>query len=89
VIFRVRIDPAAERKLRRIDKQLIAEIVRRIHALADNPRPPGCKQLKDSTRGGWRFRVGKYRVLYVIDEDHSEVQVYDIDLRDRVYRRRR
>jgi mRNA interferase RelE/StbE len=36
-------------------------------ALANNPRPSGCKKLKD--REAWRIRVGDYRVIYEIHDD--------------------
>ncbi len=35
-------------------------------ALAENPRPSGCKKLVG--REGWRIRSGVYRVIYEIDD---------------------
>jgi mRNA interferase RelE/StbE len=80
---------AAEKKLRQVDKDFIPRIVSAAYALADDPRPPGCLMLKDSKHAGWRIHVGKYRVLYRIDDEQREVAVFDIELRDRVYRRNR
>jgi mRNA interferase RelE/StbE len=62
--------------------------VQRISTLAEDPRPQGCKLLLDSKARGWRVRVGKYRVLYLIDDAKMEVGVYEIGLRDRVYKKR-
>lgn len=87
--YRVRIDNAASKKLRRIDKAALADVLSDIYALADNPRPHGCLLLKDSKHSGWRVHSGKYRVLYRIDDTALEVEVFDVDLRDRVYRRNR
>ena len=36
-------------------------------------------------RGLWRVRVGKYRLLYEVDEKQKMVVFHDIDLRKRVY----
>jgi mRNA interferase RelE/StbE len=43
-----------------LDRQRIAEAV---HTLADNPRPPGVKQLELNV---YRLRVGDYRVIYKV-----------------------
>jgi len=36
-------------------------------------------------KGLWRVRIGKYRVLYEIDEKEKIVVFHDVDLRKRVY----
>ena len=54
-------------------------------ALADNPRPPGCKKLKDS-EGNWRIRAGAYRILYEINDARSLVTVLRIRHRKEAYR---
>jgi mRNA interferase RelE/StbE len=38
-----------------------------IQALAQNPRPPGCRKLT-GTENDWRIRVGDYRVIYEITD---------------------
>lgn len=55
-----------------------------IRALGQNPRPPGC--LKLTGRDGWRIRVGDYRVIYEIDDEHKAVTVLHIGHRRDVYR---
>lgn len=59
--------------LRRAQKELAAlpktdyERMRdAITALAENPRPAGCKKL--TGREGWRIRSGDYRAIYEIDD---------------------
>jgi len=36
-------------------------------------------------KGLWRVRIGKYRVIYEIDEKEKIVVFHDVDLRKRVY----
>jgi mRNA interferase RelE/StbE len=36
-------------------------------------------------KGLWRVRIGKYRVLYEINEKEKTVVFHDVDLRKRVY----
>ena len=55
-----------------------------MEALADDPRPKGCKELK----GGqleWRIRVGDYRAVYAIDDAKLRVSVTRIRHRSEVY----
>ena len=41
-------------------------VVRVISTLEENPRPPRVKKLADS--GLWRIRVGRYRIVYAVDD---------------------
>lgn len=45
------------------DYEIVAKV---ISTLEENPRPPRVKRLADS--GLWRIRVGKYRIVYAIDD---------------------
>ena len=55
-----------------------------IRALALDPRPPGC--LKLTGREGWRIRVGDYRVVYEIADEHQDVMILHVGHRRDVYR---
>lgn len=54
-----------------------------IAALAENPRPIGCKKLV--AREGWRIRSGDYRAIYEIDDGQKTVTVLHIGNRRDVY----
>jgi mRNA-degrading endonuclease RelE of RelBE toxin-antitoxin system len=54
--------------------------------LESDPRPPWAKRLSGIDPPAWRFRVGRWRVLYDIDDPIRTVTARDVDLRDRVYR---
>ena len=71
------IEGVATRKDRR-------EVVRRIQALADDPRPPGCEKL--SGRAWYRVRQGWYRVVYAVDDTARVVVVVKVGHRRDVYR---
>jgi mRNA interferase RelE/StbE len=47
---------------------------RHIDGLAENPRPPGAKQLRGMNDHS--LRVGIYRVLYDVDDTQHTVTVY-------------
>jgi mRNA interferase RelE/StbE len=73
-------------------KQLDAlpeQTARRVHAaiiaLADNPRPHGCKKLR-AWPPLYRIRVGDYRVVYDVDDHTQTVLVLHIEHRRDIYR---
>lgn len=60
------------------------QIVVRIRALADNPRPRGSQKLEGASR--LRVRQGHYRILYeVLDSEHT-VTIVKVGHRRDVYR---
>lgn len=79
--------PAANRQLQRLHKannRRAGEIISRMLALGENPRPPGCRKL--ANRPEWRIRVGDYRLLYSIDDMRRIVTVLTISHRREAYR---
>jgi mRNA interferase RelE/StbE len=78
------IKPSARKELEDLSDQLIARLVQKIEGLAANPRPPGCRKLRGYT-DLWRVRVGDYRVVYIINDDHSTVSVTRLAHRKEVY----
>ena len=67
VQYSLEIKQSAQRELDTLDDALFARIDRKILALAENPRPAGCKKLK-GYKDQWRVRVGDWRVVYIIDD---------------------
>jgi len=76
--------PRARRELAKLDKSIGERIATAIDALADNPRPHGCKKLTGDV--AWRIRVGDWRILYEIHDDRLLVLVLRIAHRREVYR---
>jgi mRNA interferase RelE/StbE len=79
------IKPSAAKDVERIDtKRERGQVVRRIRALAEDPRPPGCEKL--TGRQAYRLRQGPYRIVYTIDDDARAVRVVKVGHRRDVYR---
>jgi mRNA interferase RelE/StbE len=76
--------PAARKQL---DRPVRARILRKVEALADDPRPPGVIPLTGS-QDLWRMRVGDYRVVYMIADNQLIVTVVRVASRGQVYRKR-
>lgn len=70
--------------LEKIPGRDIRRILKRIKALGDDPRPPGCEKL--SGRERYRVRQGNYRIVYSIQDDVLTVWVIKVGHRRDVYR---
>ena len=61
------------------------KVVTRIQGLGSNPRPHGSEKLAGYT-DRYRVRQGNFRIIYLIDDEASEVTIYKIGDRKDVYR---
>ena len=73
----------AQKELATLPKTDYERMRMAIAALAENPRPAGCKKL--TGREGWRIRSGDYRAIYEIDDAQKRVTVLRIGNRRDVY----
>ena len=65
------------------DKDL-KKILKCIESLGDHPRQPGCKKLSGQEK--YRFRKGRYRIIYSIQDKELTVWVVKVGHRKNVYR---
>ncbi len=71
--YQVKLRRATQRQLDKLakkDYEIVAEV---ISALEREPKPHGIKKLAES--GLWRIRVGRYRVVYNINDGEHLVIV--------------
>lgn len=73
----------AQKELGDLPKADYARVRDAVAALADEPRPAGCKKLVG--REGWRIRSGDYRVIYEINDAEEKITVLHIGHRRDVY----
>ncbi|SPD76337.1 Plasmid stabilization system [uncultured Desulfobacterium sp.] len=67
-----------------IPKSNLKKILKAIESLGKDPRPPGCRKLSGQER--YRFRQGRYRIIYSIQDDELTVWVVKVGHRKDVYR---
>ena len=84
--YEVEVEPGVLKSLRGIAEVDRARIGKKIDSLGENPRPHGAEKMTDA--GGWKVRVGTYRIVYSIDDPLSLVTVTRVSHRRDVYRRR-
>ena len=82
--YSLEIKQSAQKELDALGDPLFARIDRKILALADNPRPAGCKKLR-GYNDQWRIRIGDYRVVYTINDTSRTVTVIRVAPRRDVY----
>ena len=73
----------AVKELAKLPSTEYRRLCQTIEKLASNPRPPGGKKL--TARPGWRLRVGRYRVIYEINDREKKVVVLHVGHRKDIY----
>ncbi|PXY16619.1 type II toxin-antitoxin system RelE family toxin [Prauserella muralis] len=84
--YKVEIARRAAKVVTSLDKPVRRRVLAAIEALADDPRPPGCKKLAGADNA-WRVRAAKdYRIVYEIHDQVLLVTVIDVGHRREIYR---
>ena len=84
--FEIEVSATAERQLRKLPTPDRLRVVRAILGLGIDPRPPGCRKLTGYD-DVFRIRVGRFRVLYAIEERRLVVIVLKVgDRKDIIHR---
>ena len=82
--YTVRIERAAGKAFDRLPPATKQRIAAAIDALGENPRHSGVIKLTDSDNG-YRVRVGRYRVVFTLDDPTATVSVVRIATRQEAY----
>lgn len=84
--YRVEINDKLKKRLKQIPQKDKLRIIERLDQLAENPRPEDCKKLKGNHNSSkYRIRSGKYRIVYMIQDNVLIVVIVDIDHRKDIY----
>ena len=62
VKYKIEVKKSAKKELRKLPKNDLLKILKKIESLAKNPRPAGSIKLTNQER--YRIKIGDYRVLY-------------------------
>jgi len=75
---------SAEKELRKVSPPAISQIINKIKALTNQPRPPGAQLLKGEDRY-FRIRQGDFGIVYEIDDSQKKNTIIKIGHRREVY----
>lgn len=89
MVWRFEFDPAAQRELGKLDRQVARRILAFLHervATLEDPRSIG-EALKGSALGEyWKYRIGDWRVICEIKDKEIVIVVLRVGNRREVYR---
>ncbi len=89
--YEVIIKPSVFKDLSKLQDEIVEKIFEKIEQLADNPRPSGCKKLKNSKqinsnyKSLYRIRFTDYRIVYAIEDSIITVTVVAVGHRREIY----
>ena len=84
VPYKIAFKPSVKKDLRGIPRHDVERILKAIDSLATDPNPVNAMRL--TGRDAFRLRVGKYRVIYAIDNEEVVILIIKIGHRGGVYR---
>lgn len=81
--YEIRYSNQASKFLKNADSVIAKRILDKIDELKENPYPSESSKVKGTNY--YRARVGKFRIVYDIDNKNNVLGVVKIDKRERVY----
>jgi mRNA interferase RelE/StbE len=85
--YKVTFASSAAKSYKSFEKSLIRKINTAIPILENNPyKHPNIKRLKGKLGESYRYRIGKYRIIYNVNEGEKEVTILLIIKREDAYR---
>ena len=76
---------SAAKELSKLPNPTLQKVIKRIEALAIDPRPVGCEKL--TGQEFYRIRQGNYRIVYSIQDNELTVWAVKISHRKDIYKR--
>ncbi|MDD7465567.1 MAG: type II toxin-antitoxin system RelE/ParE family toxin [Actinomycetaceae bacterium] len=86
--WQIKIDKGVQRALAKLDRQVAKRITLKLGEISrlDDLRAQG-KALSGNLAGLWRYRVGDYRIVCLIEDETLIVLVLDVAHRKEIYKR--
>lgn len=84
-VYKIEVKRSALNDLEKLDKRILRQMISKMEALTKNPRPVQSLKLSGSEYC-YRLRVGKYRLLYQINETAKIVIIFAVGHRKDIYR---
>ena len=83
-MYGVELRARAEKDIAALPASVARRVLETIAGLRENPRPVGIRKLE--AEGGYRIRLGDYRIALEIDDNARRVTVVRVKHRKDVYR---
>ena len=76
--YRLRYSEEVRHALRSLPGFYRQQVRRMLEALPENPRPPRSGPLREGIPNGCRIRLGRWRIIYQVDDDERTIYVLAI-----------
>ena len=76
--YRLRYSEEVRHTLRSLPAFYRQQVRRGLEALPENPHPPGSRPLRGGIPNGYRIRLGRWRIIYQVDDDERTIYVLAI-----------
>ncbi len=83
--FEIKWKVSAKQELKKINKREIPKILNEIEKLSIQPYPPNHRKIL-GTKHTFRIKIGKYRVIYSIEDKQLIIEIIRIRHRKEAYR---
>ena len=83
--YKIYFRKSAAKELGKLPNPIVQKVIKRIEALAIDPRPLGCEKL--TGQEFYRVRQGNYRIIYSVQDDELTVWVVKVSHRKDIYKR--
>lgn len=75
-MYKIKYNKWARFDLKRLDENTAERVIKKIKFYAEQENPLiFAKQLKGFTPNRYRFRIGDYRVIFMIDDETLEIRI--------------
>jgi len=83
VPYRLVLAKSFKKEFGKLPKDVQERVLESLEKAAENPHSG--TRLQGRLAGLWRCRVGKYRIIYLIEEKESSIVFLDVGLRKSIY----
>jgi mRNA interferase RelE/StbE len=84
-MFNIELSKQSSKFLRKCEEELRVRVVKKLRLLREEPFSHDSKQLEGYDKPTFRIRVGKYRIIYEINNEEKLILISKIDKREKVY----
>lgn len=80
--YQVEVSQRVRKAMARLPRKDQARVIVVLKKLAEDPRPQGCRPVKNAPKGTYRVRVGSYHVIYTVMDADQVIVVARVAKRD-------
>jgi mRNA interferase RelE/StbE len=85
VSYEIELTRRGEKEILKLDTAIFEQVRAAIDGLGENPRPLGVRKLR-GRESEWRIRVGRFRVIYTIEDSTRRILIHRVTDRKDAYR---